>query len=218
MPPLAPQLASVYTNFASVAPAAVKSTIDAAITDAITKLPDASGVIKPGATFPSFTLPSATKTPTSLNELLEKSTKGVLITFYRGGWCPFCNLALHSLQSILPSLTASGVSLIAISPELPDFSLSTSEKNALDFTVLSDVGNKLARELGIVWKQPSAMQGVMKAFGNDLEKINGNAEWELPVPATFLVDARGVVREVYFEADYRKRLEPETALEWVAKL
>jgi peroxiredoxin len=84
--------------------------------------------------------------------------------------------------------------------------------------VLSDVGNKLARELGIVWKQPSTMQGVMKAFGNDLEKINGNAEWELPVPATFLVDARGVVREVYFEADYRKRLEPETALEWVAKL
>jgi hypothetical protein len=81
MPPLAPQLASVYTNFASVAPAAVKSTIDAAITDATTKFPDASGVIKPGATFPSFTLPSATNTPTSLNEPLEKSTKGVLITF-----------------------------------------------------------------------------------------------------------------------------------------
>ena len=84
--------------------------------------------------------------------------------------------------------------------------------------MLSDAGNMLARELGIVWKQPDTMRPLLKQFGTDLEKQNGDDSFEVPAPATFLVSRDGVVRNVYLEGDYRQRLEPETALEWIAQL
>ena len=219
MAALAPQLEKVYTDFAANVPAPVKTTIDAAISNAVSTFGEpstGSAVIKPGAKFPDFTLPSATGAQVSLASLLAKGP--LLITFYRGNWCPFCNLALRALQQRLPEIRAAGVELVAISPELPDSSLSTQEKNELEFAVLSDAGNKLARELGIVWKQPSDLKPLFKQFGTDLEKQNGDDSFEVPVPATILVGKDGVVRNVYAEADYRKRLEPEVAMGWIAKL
>ncbi|KAF1952368.1 alkyl hydroperoxide reductase/ thiol specific antioxidant/ Mal allergen [Byssothecium circinans] len=216
MAALAPQLEQIYSNFVAAVPASVKSTIDAARIDAETKFAQQTNVIKPGATFPSFTLPSATGSQVCSTDLLSKGP--ILITFYRGNWCPFCNLALRALQQRLEDIHAKGAELVAVSPELPDSTLSTQEKNELEFAVLSDVGNKLARKLGIVWKQPKELDPLFKQFGHDLEKLNGDDSFEVPIPATFLVGKDGVVKNVYFEPDYRKRVEPEVALDWIDML
>ena len=107
---------------------------------------------------------------------------------------------------------------MAITPELPDTTLSTSEKNELKFKVLSDVGNKFAHELGIVFQQPDEMRPVFKQIGHDLKARNGDDSFAVPVPATLLVDKTGVVRNLYLDADYTKRLEPEVAVGWIDAL
>lgn len=145
-------------------------------------------------------------------------TKPPRITFYRGTWCPFCNIALAHLQKRLADFSAKGVTLVAISPELPDTSLSESEKQGLTFPVLSDVGNNFARQLGIVWKQPDSLRSVFDKFGNSLKQRNGDESMEIPIPATILVDKKGIVRKTFIEADYMKRLDPKVALGWVDEL
>jgi peroxiredoxin len=216
MATLAPQLEQLYYDFSVKAPAPVKQTIDASRAHAESTLANATNLIKVGAQFPAFNLPSATGAKVSSNELLAKGP--LLITFYRGNWCPFCNLALRALQQRLPEIRAKGVELVAISPELPDSSLSTQEKNELEFAVLSDARNKLARELGIVWKQPDSLRPLFKQFDHDLVKQNGDDSLEVPLPAAFLVGQDGVVRNVYIESDYRKRLEPSIALDWITQM
>ncbi|KAJ4358652.1 uncharacterized protein N0V89_003236 [Didymosphaeria variabile] len=213
---LASKLEAATADFYAKAPPGVPETLMAAIEDAKDKFAVPVKVIKVGETFPSFTLPNATGTPVSSASLLANGP--LLVTFYRGNWCPYCNLALHGLQERLDEFKTQGVQLVAISPELPDASLSTQEKNELQFPVLSDEGNKLARELGIVWKQPDSMKPIFEKFGLDLKKQNGDDTFEVPIPATFLVDKDGIVKNLYLEADYRKRVEPSTLLEWIAQL
>lgn len=179
---------------------------------------DTTKAIKPGATLPSFTLSNAVEKQVSSSDLLAKAEKGLLITFYRGEWCPYCNIALSYLQKNLPEFEKRGVQVIAISPELPNTSITTAEKHALKFEVLSDAGNVLARQLGIVWKQFDELKDVSDAMGVDQEARNGDNSRELPVPTTLLVDKSGLVRNVHLDPDWSKRLEPSIALEWADKL
>lgn len=140
------------------------------------------------------------------------------ITFYRGSWCPFCNIALHHLQARIDEFAAQGVTLVAISPELPDTSLTTTEKLELKFPVLSDVGNGFAHKLGIVWKQPDTLRPVFEKFGHNLPARTGNDSFEVPVPTTLLVDKDGIVRNAFVEPNYTQRLDPEVALGWAKAL
>jgi len=133
-------------------------------------------------------------------------------------WCPYSNLALRALQSHLPQIRAKSVTLIAVPPGPPSQALTTTEKNELQFPVLSDVGNKFAAKLGILFQQPDTMRPVFKVFGTDFEKRNGDDSLVMPVPATMLVDQSGVVSNKYVETDYSMRLEPAEALEWIEKL
>lgn len=177
---------------------------------------DPKQAIQPGTKLPAFTLRDATGKDISSSDLLEKGP--LLITFYRGEWCPFCNLALRAFQQRLDEIQAKGATFVAISPELPDTSLTTAEKNELQFPVLSDVGNEYARKLGIVWKQPDSLRQVFTTFGTDLPKRNGDDSYEVPIPTTLLVDRTGVVKNVHADADYFKRLEPQDALDWIDAL
>jgi peroxiredoxin len=163
MATLASKLELVTVDFNAQVPAAVSETLGEVVKDAETRFAAPIDVIKVGEAFPSFTLPNAVGTPVSSAELLANGP--LLVTFYRGNWCPYCNLALHGLQERLQEIQAQGVQLVAISPELPDSTLSTQEKNELQFPVLSDVGNKLARKLRIVWKQPDSLKPLFQQFG-----------------------------------------------------
>ncbi|KAJ6788619.1 hypothetical protein PWT90_08303 [Aphanocladium album] len=179
---------------------------------------DQSKVIKPGAAFPDFTLSNAVGKDVSLSSLLASADKGVLVTFYRGEWCPYCNIALSFLQKHFEAFKAKGVTVVAVSPELPNTSLTTVEKNELKYEVLSDKGNGLARLLGIVWKQFDSLAEVSKALGVDQLARNGDESGELPVPTNILIDKNGVVKNVHADPDWAKRLEPSTMLQWADAL
>jgi len=161
---------------------------------------------------PEFTLPDAFGHEVSLETLLTKGP--VVISFYRGEWCPFCNLELRALQEALPKMQELGATLVAISPEKPEGAVAATEKNKLTFTVLSDFDNKVARQFGVVFQVGHKLQDLSKnVFKNDLALRNGEDSYQLPVPATFILDADGIVRFAHVEVDYMTgRAEPADVL------
>ena len=137
----------------------------------------------------------------------------VIVTFYRGGWCPFCNLELKAFQDVLPEIATAGASLVAISPEKPDDTLSTAEKNALTFEVLSDVDQKVGRAFGLVYEFTDELKSAYQGFGLDIPARNGApGEWALPVSATYVIDRDGLIIYAYTDVDYRDRADPRDVL------
>jgi len=170
------------------------------------------GALKIGRSVPDFTLPDAFGNEVSLKTLLAKGP--VVVSFYRGEWCPFSNLELRALQEVLPEMEKLGATLIAISPERPDHGIIATEKNKLTFPVLSDFGNKVARQFGIVFQMGQELKEFSKnVFKNDIAVRNGEDSYELPVPATYVIDKAGVIRFAHVEVDYMTgRAEPEAVL------
>lgn len=168
-----------------------------------------------GAKLPDVALTDATGQPVQLGVL--HAGKPTVIIFYRGGWCPYCNLELREWQRLLNQLQGSGAQLIAISPQLPDNSLSTAEKNELKFPVLSDSSLAAANAFGIAFELAPELVELYSKVGNDLPTINGNGQWVLPIPATFVFDALGVLVYRNVESDYRLRAEPTDVLEMLLK-
>lgn len=159
---------------------------------------------------PDFTLPDALGQPVTLSQLLTQGP--VIIIFYRGVWCPYCNLELRAYQKALPQLQELGATLVAISPQTPDHSLSTMEKQGLAFAVLSDVGNQVTREYGLVFTLDKAARALHAQIGADLPAYNGDDSWELPVTATFLVDQSMTVRLASVDPNFFHRLDPSFVL------
>ena len=154
----------------------------------------------------NFGLPNATGETVDLQGLLKKGA--VVLAFYRGGWCPYCNLELKALQNALPEIKALGANLVAVSPQTPDNSLSTAEKNELTFEVLSDVGNKVAKEYGLVFTLPESLRPIYEKFGIDITAHNGDQTFELPVAATYVINTDGTIAHGFIDADYTQRLDP----------
>ena len=125
---------------------------------------------------------------------------------------------MRSLQRQLPQITAQGASLVAISPQIPDESLTTTEKNELAFPALSDVGNVVARQFGLVFNLSEHLRPIYTKLGADLPKFNGTDAFELPVPGTFVIDRGGVIREAFVSADYKQRMEPARILDALGEL
>jgi peroxiredoxin len=163
-----------------------------------------------------FALADASGTTVTLEALLKKGP--VVLTWYRGGWCPYCNIALRGLLEVEPQIHALGATLVALSPETPENVEKTSKADALTFEVLSDKGNGVARAYRIVYKLPEKTSALMKGFKLDLAKRNGDGSDELPLAATFVVDTDRTIRWAFVDADYRKRAEPADVVEALKKL
>lgn len=161
--------------------------------------------VKKGDAFPAFRLPDAKGGVVDSKKLLKQGP--LVVAFYRGGWCPYCNLQLHDLQKHLPAIRAVGAQLVAISPETPDNSVSTAEKNKLEFYVLSDKNGGVARRFGLMYALPDDLVEIYKGFGLDLAKANGMDTWELPLAATYVVAQDGKIVYSFLDADYKKRAE-----------
>ncbi|MEU4930411.1 peroxiredoxin-like family protein [Streptomyces yokosukanensis] len=159
-----------------------------------------------GAQAPRFTLPSAAGKDVALGSLLEDGP--VVLTFYRGAWCPYCNLALRALQQHQNAIGACGAQLVAVSPQIPDESLSLIEKEQLAFEVLSDVGSEVAKQFGIAFDLSDELGRVYDGFGFDLHRVNGGHARTLPMPATYVIDRTGVIRWAFVTTDYTVRAEP----------
>ncbi len=209
---LATELQAVTESVRQKAPENVFATMEAATAKlAATGITDQA--LQPGQTIPDFELPDATGKRVSSSDLRAKGL--LLISFYRGNWCPYCNLELQALQAHLDDITAHDATLVAISPETPDQSLTTQEKFDLKFPVLTDAGNQVARQFGLVFTLDESLRPIYDSFGIDITTHNGDQSFELPVPATYLVAADGTVLNRFIDVDYRERLAPETALAWL---
>jgi peroxiredoxin len=167
--------------------------------------------LKKGDKAPSFTLPSATGKSVNSSELLKDGP--LVVSFYRGGWCPYCNVELHALQQAFPEMEGLGAKLVAISPQTPDNSLSTYEKHALAFEVLSDVGNRVARDFGLVFALAKEVRPIYKTFSFDIPAHNGDDSFELPIPATYVIAPDGMIVYSFVDADYSHRAEPTDIIE-----
>jgi peroxiredoxin len=189
--------------------AQIPDPIAARITAAIAEV-DASGAapgLAVGNEAPEFSLPDAMGRTVSLRERLSGGP--VVLVFYRGEWCPYCNTYLRALQAVLPEMVARGASLMAVSPQSPDHSLSIAEKAELGFDVLSDVDQAVIRAFRVQFTLPADLQDVhVNAFQLDLRDQTADHSWQLPVPATFVIDRDGIVRAAHVSADYRTRMEP----------
>jgi peroxiredoxin len=165
-----------------------------------------------GDNAPLFELPNAAGHIIKLSDLLK--TGPVVLTFYRGTWCPFCNLVLSMYQKILPQIKERGASMVAISAQTPDHSLTMKEKNELDFEVLSDAHNEVARQYTSIFQNNADAIAVMKQLGLDFHSFYSDDSGELPVPALYIIDKQGIVIFAGSKGgDYRERTEPAEILE-----
>jgi peroxiredoxin len=170
----------------------------------------AARALKVGAKAPDFSLPDSTGKVVSLSSLLARGP--AVVTFYRGGWCPFCDLQLRAYQGVLAQVHDLGAELVAISPQTPDFALSDVEKKQLTFPVVTDAHNQVARAYGLVFALSDVLRGLQTSFGNPIPKFNGDNSWELPMPGTFVLDTSGIVRLSHVDPNYVLRLEPAAIL------
>jgi peroxiredoxin len=179
------------------------------ITDGVASI-DASGDaagLAVGETAPDFTLLDAVGKPVTLSKLLIDGP--VVLTFYRGEWCPFCNIQLRHLEQALPSFQQRGATLVAISPQAPDHSLSLTEKYDLKFPVLADLDQAVIRAYKVQFTLSGDLEDLqVNVFGNDPATQNADGSRSLPAPATFVIDRHGVVRAAFVNADWRVRVEP----------
>jgi Peroxiredoxin len=159
---------------------------------------------------PGFTLPDARGAMVDLATLLADGP--VVLIFYRGAWCPFCNLQLRAFQAALPAITAAGATLVAVSPQTPDASLSLTEKADLEFAVLSDHANTVARSHGLVLTMGDAPRAAQRQAGLELAEVNGEDSGELPAPAVYVIGQNGTIRYKSISPDYRWRVGPDEVL------
>ena len=160
---------------------------------------------------PEFTLPNARGEEIRLTDLLSRGP--VVVNIYRGGWCPYCNLELRALKEKLPKIEALGASLVAIAPEKPDKAAETTVRHDLEFEVLSDLGNQVSRQFGLVFTLPESIRAIYASFGTDLPAYNGDERFELPLPATYVIRPDGQIAYAFVDADYTRRMEPAEIIE-----
>lgn len=187
--------------------------------DATNALQDSEIVAKAkqkGEAAPTFGLPNAQGGELSLAEQLKKGP--VVLTFYRGEWCPYCNMQLFAYQKRLAEMRNLGAELVAVSPEKYDSAKETIRKSDLDFPVLSDAGNKVARSYGLVFALSPKLKGVYEKFGIDLVKNQGNDNWELPIAATYVIQQNGEIAYAFLSADYTQRAETQEIIDVLKKL
>lgn len=173
-------------------------------------LPDPG--LEVGSQAPAFTLPNAYGDPVSLGDYLDKGP--VILTFYRGAWCPYCNLELRALKESLPAFREQGAHILAVTPQKPGHSLEQVKEDGYPFEILSDLDNQVMRDYRLFFRVPDELVTVYRQkLGLDLADYNGNGRYVLPVPATFVIDQQGIVRAAFARIDYKKRMQPADILE-----
>jgi peroxiredoxin len=165
---------------------------------------------KAGDKAPAFTLNDPDGNPVSSAALLAKGP--LVVSFYRGVWCPYCNMELQALQEALPAFQALGANLVAISPQTAVNSRKSVRQNALDFPILSDTHNDVAAAFGLRFALPDYLVALYQGLKNDLPSFNGDPSWTLPMPARYVIGQDGTILYAEVNPDYTRRPEPEDML------
>jgi peroxiredoxin len=165
-----------------------------------------SRALKAGDVAPEFTLPDPDGNPVSSKALLAKGP--LVVTFYRGAWCPFCNFDLSALEEARSEIESRGATLVAISQQTAPNSRKSQRQNGLGFPILGDHGGEIAAQFGVRWTLPDYLREVQKALGADLTQFNGEDSWTLPMPARYVIAQDGTIAYAEVNADYTRRPEP----------
>ena len=176
----------------------------------------ANDALKVGDKIPDFMLASAEGHFVRSADLLAKGP--VVLSFYRGRWCPYCSAELDALNAVASRVRDSGATLVAITAEAGGEAIRTKFERKFDFEILCDLDNGLALECGLVFKVTPEVQAAYLERNLDLAKIYGNTSWFLPIPATYVVDAGGIIREAYVNPDFRYRLDPAAIMTAIERL
>lgn len=200
---------------ANRAPAGVPE-IMARATQALIDSGQADRALKAGDRAPAFNLPDPDGRPVVAGDLLAKGP--LVVTFYRGVWCPYCNIDLKEIEATAPAIRALGAELVAISPQTAVNSRKAQRSNALSFPILSDHGNAVANAFGLRFRLPDELIAVYKGFGNDLAVTNGEPSWTLPMPARYVIGRDGVIAYAEVNPDYTRRPEPGDLLPVLERL
>ncbi len=193
-----------YNAPAEIHPVMERATAELIASDA------ASKALKVGDKAPLFTLKDPDGNPVSSADLLAKGP--LVLTFYRGVWCPYCNMELQALQAFLPTLQEAGANLVAISPQIAANSRKSVRTNGLAFAILSDTHNDVAGAFGLRFALPDYLIELYKNLRNDLPTFNDDPSWTLPMPARYVIGQDGVIRYAEVNPDYTQRPEPEAML------
>jgi len=172
--------------------------------------------IKVGEKAPDFVLNNALGQAVDLKDKLKQGP--VVLVFYRGAWCPFCNMHLHVLQQSLPEFKKHGAQLITITPQTPDKSVEQFKEKGYPFEVLSDLDSSVMKAYKLYFELPAELVEVYKNHGIDIEAFNGEGRNILPVPGSFVIDTKGIVRAMFADTDYMKRMEPSAIIDALRKL
>lgn len=203
------EISDFIADFKTKVPADV-ATIMAEATNQLTASGIAERALKVGEKVDLPPLKNQKGEDVALSGLLQDGP--LVLVFYRGGWCPYCNLELRAYQRELADIQAAGASLIAVTPEQPDSSLTTQEKNELSFDVLTDRDFVLSDAFGLTFDLAETLVPIYDGFGINLPAANGEDAWRLPLPATYVIDRDGTVKLAFVDADYTKRLEPSEVI------
>lgn len=171
--------------------------------------------LKTGDLMPDFELPNQHNELRRLSDYLAKSP--VVLNVYRGGWCPYCNMEMKALHSVLKEIESQGARLVGLAPESPDRALSTAERADVSIDILSDANNRVAEQMGLVFELPQALRSIYEKFGIDIPAHNGDDSFKLPVPATYIIGKDGLIVYAFVNADYTQRLEPAEIVAILAK-
>ena len=163
--------------------------------------------LKVGEKAPDFTLQDANGTSVRLYDQLR--TGPVILVFYRGSWCPYCNLHLSVLKKAKSQFDKFGARIIAVTPQKPDSSLKQIQKDGFQFPVLSDMDSQVMKSYRLYFEMNEEMVAIYKKFGVDLEDYNGKGRTMLPIPGSFVIDQEGKVVAMQAQTDYKARMEPK---------
>ena len=209
------RLRALRTKESAETPAELKSVLAVEL-KALISSGQAGRALKVGKRAPDFVLPDTAGNAISSVALLKQGP--LVVTFYRGLWCPFCNADLQALEAAAERIRGYGASLVAISPQSPDNSRKTQQEIKLSFPILSDKNCELADKFGIRWMPSQALQGVYRNFGTDVGAFNGEGSWALPMPARYVIATDGEIVYAKINPNYTHRPEPSDVCPVLEKL
>lgn len=208
------QLQEVRNEFEqSQPPSVVRTQVD--FIEALRRLGVGERALGEGDSAPDFVLPDQVGAEVRLSDLLKIGN--VVLSFFRGAWCPYCETELQALHMALPQIEAHNARLVAVSPQTMDNTMSMAERLLLEYSVLADVGNEVAKQYGVAFEIPTEYREFHDSMAV-ISEYNGDTSYILPVPATYVIDRQGVIRYAYVNADYTRRAEPTDVIDALSQI
>ena len=209
-------LAALRDKFAKIIPDGASAIMESHI-ESLRKNGAVDQILKPGTKAPAFMLKNQRGEDISSVDLIEHGP--LVVSFTRGSWCPFCAAEVRALNEVYEQFRQAGIELVVLSPQSPDSTQKQATAEKLKFNLLVDKDNEIGNAFGLVYTFPEDLKNVYRnVFKLDIQALNEASGWQLPIPARFVIDGSGVIRDAKADPDYRYRPEPSEVLDIAKKL